>query len=279
MKDVLEEERNEAEIEKEEEKLEQLNAKLILVIEEEERLTEDEEQIIENLGKFIKYNKQLLYLNLSHTQIGTNLLKRIVICLRRAMSLLVLDISGNIGITDQLREYLSGRIRCRQNPLDVERLNYVQEVINMINKSYDNQEIKKEKILKSMQMRSIKQVANLTQIDKLNQIRTFQPNENLIYQRVLGHKLDMPGSGQWRETSAQTTPADQIGDWITDKNIYTLIFWSKNFDRKVQKRAQYKLQEILKLARFLKDPDMAQVKERMENMPNKLPPYPVYRDG
>lgn len=42
-----------------------------------------------------------------------------------------------------------------------------------------------------------------------------------MFQRVLGHKAEMPGSGQWQML---TEKADEC--WICDRHIYTLLFWS-----------------------------------------------------
>lgn len=46
-------------------------------------------------------------------------------------------------------------------------------------------------------------------------------SNQLIFSRKLGHKAEMPGSGQWRMFSD--------GDercWCCDRHIYTLVFWS-----------------------------------------------------
>ena len=80
----------------EEKALEALKKEYEEMIEEEKALNEDEEEILENLGKFIKYNKCLLILDLSHTGLQENLLRELVTCLRRAKSLLILDLSGNL---------------------------------------------------------------------------------------------------------------------------------------------------------------------------------------
>lgn len=82
-----------------------------------------------------------------------------------------------------------------------------------------------------MQLRNIREVTNTKYTNKLTAVRTFQDDECLIYQRVLGHKPDMPGSAQWVETSVHTSPAEYLNDWINEKASYSLVFWSKNFAR------------------------------------------------
>lgn len=46
--------------------------------------------------------------------------------------------------------------------------------------------------------------------------------EQLIFSRYLGHKDDIPGSGQWKMID------DNQGDcWICDREIYSIIFWNR----------------------------------------------------
>jgi len=56
---------------------------------------------------------------------GSNLLREIVTTLKRSKSLLVLNVSGNRGVTDDVRNYLSERIRCKPDPYDLERFTYI----------------------------------------------------------------------------------------------------------------------------------------------------------
>lgn len=46
----------------------------------------------------------------------------------------------------------------------------------------------------------------------------------LIFNRFLGHKPDIPGSGQW-----QLMSRDHENCWHCENRIYTLIFWSEKF--------------------------------------------------
>ena len=151
------------------------------VLEAEKQLDADEAEILENLGKFIKYNKFLQQLDLSHTGMRTNLLRELASCLRRAKSLLTLDLSGNPGVNNELRKYISDRIRCKPDPLDLERLNYVQGFVHDVNKAHHDKDGKNQKILQSMQVRNIREVTGTKHTDKLTGVRTFQENENLIY--------------------------------------------------------------------------------------------------
>lgn len=46
----------------------------------------------------------------------------------------------------------------------------------------------------SMQISGMKDVAKCSDAKKMAEMRTFQDNEILVYQRVLGHKREVPGS-------------------------------------------------------------------------------------
>ena len=142
-----------------EKKLEELHEEVNLLKEQAEKLTDEEEIICENIGKFIKHNKNLQQLDLSHTQLKPRLLREICITLRKAKSLLTLNVSGNLGqepADTEVREFISQRIRCKPDPYDLERLAYISEFMHDINKNYDSKALKNEKILLSMQMRNIK---------------------------------------------------------------------------------------------------------------------------
>ena len=84
----------------------------------------------------------------------------------------------------------------------------------------------------------------------------------------------MPGSGQWVETSIDTTPAELMSDWITEKSIYTLVFWSKNFAKSVQLNGEMNQTQIAQISKLLQKPDYAKIKENCINMKNQAPPMP-----
>jgi hypothetical protein len=47
-------------------------------------------------------------------------------------------------------------------------------------------------------------------------------NNKLIFDRILGHKNDVPGSGQWRQLTKVNEKC-----WVCQDHVYSLIFWSK----------------------------------------------------
>ena len=75
-----------------------------------------EENVIANLSKFIKHNKNLLHLDLSNTGLGEQSLNLIGTAVRRAKSLVCAHFSGNPGVTEPLMEFLFERLRCKKTP-------------------------------------------------------------------------------------------------------------------------------------------------------------------
>ena len=45
-------------------------------------------------------------------------------------------------------------------------------------------------------------------------------DDRMIFTRVLGHKLDMPGSGQWKLIKDKREEC-----WVCDQEVYGLVFW------------------------------------------------------
>ena len=100
--------------------LESLNSN----IEREAKIGKEEIKGIKDSGKkqlpkavtliihFIKYNKNLLHLNLSHTCLNEQALSEIGASLKKGKSILALHLTGNPGITDNLKTYLFNRIKC-----------------------------------------------------------------------------------------------------------------------------------------------------------------------
>ena len=48
--------------------------------------------------------------------------------------------------------------------------------------------------------------------------------KRMILTRILGHKSDMPGSGQWKLIGDKTEEC-----WVSDQQIYGLIFWDADY--------------------------------------------------
>ncbi len=62
--------------------------------------------LLENLSRFIKYNKHLIHLDLSYTRLDEMMITALGTALRRAKSLIAIHLSGNPGSTQNTAEYL-----------------------------------------------------------------------------------------------------------------------------------------------------------------------------
>ena len=78
-----------------------------------ERLDERNDDIAWNICRFIKYNQNLMHLNLSHTFMDKDMVYKICDCMNKARSLQSLHLSGNPGITDETIKYLRKHIVCK----------------------------------------------------------------------------------------------------------------------------------------------------------------------
>ena len=54
-------------------------------------------------------------------------------------------------------------------------------------------------------------------------------DSRMIFTRVLGHKPDMPGSGQWKLIVSKNDDC-----WVCDQVVYGLVFWD---DRVIANKA------------------------------------------
>ena len=52
-------------------------------------------------------------------------------------------------------------------------------------------------------------------------------SEMLVFTRYLGHKIEMPGSGQWRMIATANDSQERC--WSCNLEVYSLIFWSREF--------------------------------------------------
>lgn len=79
---------------------------------DEKVMSEADEDLIENLVKFVKHNHKLIHLDLGNTGLTKNMLKQFGPALRRARSLVSLHLSGNPGVDSDLKTGLFTRVHC-----------------------------------------------------------------------------------------------------------------------------------------------------------------------
>ena len=65
------------------------------------------------------------------------------------------------------------------------------------------------------------------------QLAENDASEMLIFTRYLGHKAEMPGSGQWRMIATANDAQERC--WVCDLECYSLVFWSREFGLAQQK--------------------------------------------
>lgn len=145
--------------------------------------TEKEQAEISNLlGQQIKRNKNLQHFDLTSTGLSALIIKDMGSYLRRATACLVVHLSDNPGLTNENIEYLPARIHTR--PLeDMERFTRIHRLVVQLYEKLPPQQ--KEGIIRKM--------TNLAHFQK----KTIDPAQKSIFQRIIGFKQQMPGTGQW----------------------------------------------------------------------------------
>jgi hypothetical protein len=132
-------------------------------------------------------------LNLDNTQLNESMLFNICKSLTRSQALLSLHVSGNPGITPELKEFLWRRIRC---------VDYHEEPIKVVEAPHDDW--RKSKIGSKKREEMIKSNVEVLEMSKkaadhgsLTEYATkkIDSEKFLIFTRFLGHKSDIHHSG------------------------------------------------------------------------------------
>ena len=190
-------------------------------------------------------------MDLTVTGLNQFLVKEIGNALRKARSLICIHLSGNQGIADlETKQWLVDRIKCRPNE-DIERFTRIRDkIMNLMKDQPAN-------MLDGIKSRITREIDMRIKTDMNNPIT---PNDQLVFQRVLGHKNDMPGSGMWYESSNAVAcpPHYKNNCWICDGHVYSVIFWSKGMAYKLDPLFDKKQSEIV---RFEIDRDFGEDEE------------------
>eukprot|EP00347_Sterkiella_histriomuscorum_P002614 403367462 len=198
-----------------------------------------------NMTRFIKYNQNLLHLDLSFTRLDSQTIQEIGTSLRKAKSLLVLHLSGNPGITQELQTYLFDRIHAKINRTYDASIEYSISSHQIMNSPRSSQ------VIDGVLMKQLTQRKNVIDSTNLQHVNPPLENQKLIFQRYLGHKEDIPGIGQWQMLTSQN-PNDSPACcecWVCNKYIYTLIFWSKCIEYQLNDDYhQNEIDQLLKLS-------------------------------
>lgn len=165
----------------------------------------------------VKHNLKLQHLNLSYTGMSQYMLLQFGPALRRSRSLLALHLSGNPGLSQDLKSHLHQRT-------------HSQPYIDPINISLIADIALKKKLYQGLEIQNtLRQGVKMKELVSQKEIKfeghaklDFNENHILGFERLLGHKQDMPGHAQWRQIINSRQKC-----WFCSDYVYTLIFWSK----------------------------------------------------
>ncbi len=69
-----------------------------------------------------------------------------------------------------------------------------------------------------------------------------ESNNTLIIQRVLGHKADIPGSGQWEVITDSKTQGEC---WVCSLSKYSLLFFSEITEQEMKHQYNIALEKLV----------------------------------
>ena len=187
-------------------------------------MSEHNTAIYTNMQRFIKKNKNLLHLDLSQTNLTEYMLWKIGSSLSRGRTIVAVHFSGNPGVTPSVKAQLFNRIRCKN--MKLERNFRLEAGIDM----YDLGERKSEgerKPVPEHLFQDDKQARMIKKQSVLNVMTSeqveFKSNQILTFERQLGFKEIMPGSGQWR----QLMEPRREKCWMCNQSSFVLVLWTK----------------------------------------------------
>ena len=207
---------------------------------------------IMKLCRFIKLNHNLMHLNLSGMGMTQEMMHEFGRAMRRTKSLVSLHLSQNNGNTKELREYLLERAHVKQfEPIfrpdfkQVDNLEYrdacghggrrpfkLENSIIFGEREDEETRIAQGKSKISEQLH-LKHMLKDKRGSVNRQLGENDASEMLIFTRYLGHKAEMPGSGQWRMIATANDAQERC--WVCDLECYSLVFWSREYGLKQQK--------------------------------------------
>lgn len=176
-----------------------------------DKLDERNLEIAENICRFIKYNQNLMHLNLSHTFMDKDMIYKVSEAMNKARSLQSLHLSGNPGITDENINFIRKHIVCK-DPRPAITINFYDKLwqcspskdkalghqmsVADIHKRHDDFDAdhRKDHLQENLKIRQIKETVSINHCKS-----PLQDSESVQYElvRYLGHQFEMPTSAQW----------------------------------------------------------------------------------
>jgi len=148
-------------------------------------------KIIKHLGSFIKYNQVLQHLDLSHTGLNEEAIKKIGICLNKSRALISFHLTGNPGISPHIAAMLAARIKCKEEVKVPAQINF-----GVGNSKLNDARMskKRELISENLKIQHIKQSVDINKNEVKLRGQQLDLPKVLNFRRFLGHRFDMPGS-------------------------------------------------------------------------------------
>ena len=203
------------------------------------------QKVIENLSFLIKRNKRLQHVNLSNTGLTEYMIVAIGRNMRRAKSLLSIHLCQNKGATPRVKEYLQSRIRCVPT---TEKIKFSpSEIIDGMQMINTEMVLKKQLSTgkeedgeKPIARETIKVKQNMERKRIFSLVNEFSDDtatdSKMIFTRILGHKEDMPGSGQWRLIQERHEEC-----WVCDQEVMGITFWDPDH---ISRQAYYSTKRV-----------------------------------
>ena len=155
-----------------------------------DELTPNAKHAIENLSKFIKKDPVLIHVDLTNCGLNEKQLWYFGKTLRRSKSLRALHLCGNVGITGRVLNYLSDRAHCIQDGGIINNME-IYMLPSALKEVKTEEEDKETALVKHIKQHKRNETSG-------NDAIIDENKKTLIFSRFLGHKEDIPGSGQWR---------------------------------------------------------------------------------
>lgn len=156
-----------------------------------------ENELMKDLGQFMKHNQKLIHVNISHTNLSRGMLLSLGPILRKSRSMLVLHASGNPGIApnrdpgflDEVRATLHERAHCAQDVVPI-HMNLGDNIKTGARTDGPNSLKAGLKLKKHNEDRARKEDGRIPELEN--------DMDKLVFERLINHKTDLPGSGQWK---------------------------------------------------------------------------------
>lgn len=181
-------------------------------------MTEMERSVASYLQKFISNSQNLIHLDLSDTGLTAKMLKRIGQAINSSASLLSIHLSGNPGVTREHTEKLRSTIAAT----------YETALSHQTFSQFlpDGAQHKEDKQVNYSQLFHLKQLnqQKMTEMPFEDGSLSNKNSRNLIFTRIIGHTMDMPGFSEWHMHTEHSKEC-----WVCDRKIYTFFFWSPTF--------------------------------------------------